>query len=251
MGHMMSSQSCHRTVHGLILKCLFAVLNRDALNPMTKRTCVVMFSGGRDSTLAAVRLAQNGDKLILVTVTSGGLTGIERVSRRLKELRPLLSDDTCWVHVRFPEDAERAANEKTCLTCHQAYIVAGAMVADKFDAKHIALGYSGYQASWAEQTPYAICKLNTVLNSNGFELVLPVTNILQKEDAVQELRSNGLNEDPLEQRCVRQIIDPCFVGDELHRAVDAWVNELVKAMSGRQPMSLDIMATQQFSDLED
>ena len=209
-----------------------------------------MFSGGRDSTLAAVRLAQNGDRLVLVTVTSGGLTGIERVSRRLSELRTLLSNDTCWLHVRFPEDSDRAAKEKTCLTCHQAYIVAGAMVADKFDAKHIALGYSGYQAGWAEQTPYAIGKLNEVLSSNGFALVLPVTNILHKEDALQELRSSGLTEDSLEQRCVRQIVDPCLIGEELHQEVDQWSSELMKAMSDRGAMSLDIAAIRQFSELE-
>lgn len=217
---------------------------------MTKRTCIVMFSGGRDSTLAAVRLAQNGNRLVLVTVTSGGLTGIERVSRRFNELHALLPNDTCWVHVRFPEDSDRASKEKTCLTCHQAYIVAGAMVADKFNAKHIALGYSGYQAGWAEQTPYAIGKLNEVLSSNGFALVLPVTNILQKEDALQELRSNGLTEDSLEQRCVRQIVDPCLIAEELHQEVDQWSSELMKAMSDRGAMSLDIAAIRKFSNVE-
>lgn len=217
---------------------------------MTRRTCIVMFSGGRDSTLAAVRLAQNRDRLILVTVTSGGLTGIERVSRRLSELQPVLSIDTSWVHVRFPETSERAAKRKTCLTCHQAYIVAGAMLADKFDAKHIALGYSGYQAGWAEQTPYAIGKLNEVLNSNGLVLVLPVTDILRKEDALQELQSNGLTADSLEQRCVRQIVDPCLIAEELHKEVDRWSSELMKAMSDRGAMSLDIAAIRQFSDLE-
>src|SRR5688572_28129822 len=132
---------------------------------MTKRTSVVMVSGGRDSTLAAVRLAQTGDRLVLVTVTSGGLKGIDRVSKRVSELQLLLPDNTCWVHVRFPEDSNKSEAAKTCLTCHQAYIVAGVLAAEKFNATNIALGYTGYQSGWAEQTPYAIGKLNDILTA--------------------------------------------------------------------------------------
>ncbi|HVB80636.1 MAG TPA: hypothetical protein VNE82_11915, partial [Candidatus Binataceae bacterium] len=41
--------------------------------PQTERACVLMFSGGRDSTLAALRLSKESTSLTLVTVTSDHL----------------------------------------------------------------------------------------------------------------------------------------------------------------------------------
>ena len=58
-----------------------------------------MFSGGRDSTLAAIRLSQQFDRLLLATITSDHLVGIDSVRRRLTELAPLLPPGSEWLHV--------------------------------------------------------------------------------------------------------------------------------------------------------
>ena len=207
-----------------------------------------MFSGGRDSTLAAVRLARDWDKLILVTVTSGGLGGISRVKHRLAELNTLLPANTPWVHVRMPEEAHADGDSKTCLTCHQAYIVAGVIMADKHNAKDTALGYSGYQSGWAEQTPYAIKKLTEVLEANGFRLVLPVADLRDKDDARRELLSNRLSEDALEQRCIRQIVDPELKGESLETEVNKWSSDLSSAITMRGSLPLEIAAEHQLND---
>jgi len=216
---------------------------------MPQKTCILMFSGGRDSTLAAVRLARAWERLVLVTVTSGGLSGIARVTRRLLELRPLLPENSSWMHVQFAKESHEDKDAKTCLTCHQGYIVAGAITADRFDANHIALGYSGYQSGWAEQTPYAITKLNEVLASNGLILVLPVTDLLHKEDAIRELRSNDLSVEALEQKCVRQIIDPGLTGEGLYKEVDEWSTELAKALSNKDAVKLETTTIHQLNAL--
>jgi PP-loop superfamily ATP-utilizing enzyme len=56
--------------------------------------CLLMFSGGRDSTLAAVRMTRRGSPLILVTVSSSHLVGIDRVRRRLGELARIIPIET-------------------------------------------------------------------------------------------------------------------------------------------------------------
>jgi hypothetical protein len=65
---------------------------------------LLMSSGGRDSTLAAVRMARDALPLALVTVSSSHLFGIERVKARLGELAGCLDDITPWLHVRQPID---------------------------------------------------------------------------------------------------------------------------------------------------
>jgi hypothetical protein len=226
---------------------VFDYFKADAVE-MSERTCILMFSGGRDSTLAAIRLSRAWDRLVLVTVTSADMKGLARVSRRLSELRLLLPANTCWVHVSFQEEPHRDGGAKTCLTCHQAYIVAGIMVANKFQTNHIALGYSGYQSGWAEQTPYAIMKLNEVLTAHGFNLLLPVTDLVRKEDALLELRSNDLSDEALEQKCVRQIIDPGLTGDSLHKEVDEWSKDLSNAMTNIDQASLQMILTKHLND---
>src|SRR2546427_8917201 len=110
---------------------------------------VVMFSGGRDSTLAVARLAEARQPLILVTVTSSHLVGIDRVSERVSELSSILPSDTAWLNVRQPEGVIRryAPYERTCLPCHHLYVVVGMRIAALIDARAIAFGYAAYQNS--------------------------------------------------------------------------------------------------------
>jgi len=63
-------------------------------------SCVHMFSGGRDSTLAAVRLANRYEKLVLITVTTANLVGFKRVGQRLVELKHHLPSNTEWLHIK-------------------------------------------------------------------------------------------------------------------------------------------------------
>lgn len=60
----------------------------------THRACVLLFSGGRDSTIAAVRLSRSFERLFLVTITSEHLIGIASVRRRLSELKSRLPQTT-------------------------------------------------------------------------------------------------------------------------------------------------------------
>src|SRR5215472_5668597 len=97
------------------------------------RTSVLMFSGGRDSTVAALRMCESGAVPVLVTVSSWHLVGIDRVRERVREIGRWLPAGTPWLIIRQPIELQTDTSfyERTCLPCHHAYVVAGAAVAAK------------------------------------------------------------------------------------------------------------------------
>lgn len=216
-------------------------------------SCVHMFSGGRDSTLAALRLAGKFEKLILVTVTTANLVGLERVARRLVELRPHLPGTTEWLQIALPADfvPHRQVAPTTCLPCHHVYLVTGAIVAEKYGSKHLALGYTGYQSGWTEQTPYAIERLSEIMSSIGLRMILPVADLETKEQAVEELRANNLSTLSLEQKCIRQLNDAGLSLDLLRQEVDRWGDDLRRALTDRQNIQLNILDRQLLGELRE
>jgi hypothetical protein len=198
-------------------------------------TGVLLFSGGRDSTIAAVRLAKELRKLTLVTITSGHLVALGNVKSRLHELSSILPENTEWVHAVVKQEPltfdsllslshslpmpEMPRDLKSCLPCREK-------------AKYIATGYTSYQSNWLEQTPHAITRLRQVLKKHSIELLLPSLPVLSKEDARGVLRSYNLFDDSLEQICLKQQFnDQLVTMDEMTREVDVWAEHLDQALA--------------------
>lgn len=191
-----------------------------------------MFSGGRDSTIAALRLQRCFANLVLVTVTSEHLVGIETVQSRLVELQAHLPMGTRWVHVL--ESPEMANDDnfgaRTCLPCHRSYTATGFAIAKQYSAQSIAFGYTGYQSHWPEQTQSAIERLGRVMNAHGLELILPVYDIQTKEEAVALLRRTGLTQSALEQKCLRQVRNEALDADRLGTELAAWEKAIARSI---------------------
>src|SRR5665213_3223368 len=192
---------------------------------LTQNTCcVLMFSGGRDSTLAALRLLDAGIVPTLVTVTSDHLYGIETVRRRLSELKDLLPGFVRWMHIRQPINlaTDTSFYEQTCLSCHHAYVVVAASIAASLGARALAFGYTSYQSDWPEQTPLAIASLTNILADHGIRLLLPAHDLASKEATQDELAWRGLSTASLEQKCIRQITNVALDGDRLRSQISLW-----------------------------
>jgi hypothetical protein len=208
-----------------------------------------MFSGGRDSTLSAVRLARQGHEVILVTVTSAHLVGIAAVRKRLVELKSLLPDATKWVQVRQPEIPTGALLAQTCLPCHRSYAAVGGAVAHQHGSEALAFGYTQYQADWAEQTPYAVERLREALVRGGLRLLTPVYDVASKDCAIRELRTLGLSASALEQKCLQQQFNLSLPPKQLRQEIDHWAKALELALSTiRYDPSL-LMADLRLADL--
>lgn len=204
---------------------------------------VLMFSGGRDSTLAAVRLWQQGRRPVLVTITSSHLMGIDRVRQRLKELAPILAPGTPWLQLRQPTELKTDVSfyDQTCLPCHHAYVTAGASVAAKINAKAVAFGYVAYQSDWPEQTPHAIGALRQVLARHGINLLLPVYDVRSREEVVEELESHGLSATALEQKCLRQITNVKLDPERLNEQVALWEDAIDASISKLDQIEIEVI----------
>lgn len=190
---------------------------------------VLMFSGGRDSTLSAIRLARTGRRLILVTVTSQHLEGISAVKQRIVELRGYLSKGSRWISI--PDTNINVPfllnySTRTCLPCFLKYTSIGVIIAKKFNINSLSFGFTHYQSGWPEQTPLAIEKFKKTLNQFGLNLDIPVYDLESKEKAIEELRTIGINSGALEQKCSRQIINEEIPLDIFEKAINEWAEAL-------------------------
>lgn len=204
--------------------------------------CVLLFSGGRDSSLSAVRLARQFTRVTLVTVTADHLTGLQAVHRRLDELERVASGQFEWISVRAPRVEARSLRgaSATCLPCQLAYVLVGAQVAATLRTPNIAFGYSGYQAAWPEQTPYSVKRLTDTLLDFGLALALPVYTVSSKSNAADELLRSGLSPDSLEQKCVRQVTNKELEPNELRPAIDAWVTLIASNIPAARAWPFDV-----------
>ncbi|MFZ2278347.1 MAG: hypothetical protein WAW39_11130 [Prosthecobacter sp.] len=188
---------------------------------------VLMFSGGRDSTLSAIRLGLKRSPLILVTVVAEHLFGLSTVRRRVAELQPFLPQQSRWIIVTQPICmSPTSLNRDTCLPCQRDYVVCGAAVAALESSDAIALGYTSYQSSWPEQSSEATDVLRPILKAKGLELLLPVYDLQSKEEAKLELRKHSLSDEALEQKCIKQISNITLSADQLQSELQMWKSSL-------------------------
>ncbi len=215
------------------------------------RTCVLLFSGGRDSTLSALRLSKNFSKLALVTITSEHLHGMESVYQRLKELQNHLPDNTEWFHIVQPSNLNTDISfyAPTCLPCHHAYISVGVVIAEKIQAQHISFGYVGYQSTWPEQTNYAIEHLRELLKLYDITLELPVYGINKVEEVYAELSKYGISTISLEQKCTRQVNNVELVSDVLRKEISSWKKSIIQSLATRNNLHIEILQECQLKDL--
>ena len=194
---------------------------------ITTDSCLVLFSGGRDSTLAAIEMSSKFKKLILVTVTAEHLYGIKAVNKRLDELKKYLPSNTIWLKVIQPFLPEsQPLFSRTCLPCQKDYIGVGLEIAKKYGIKDICIGYAGYQSSWPEQTPLATKELRKLLSRYGINLHLPIYSTRSKVEIIQRLIDYDLDPDSLEQKCIKQIDNLTLPEHILKEEIKSWVSNI-------------------------
>jgi len=209
------------------------------VNPNDK--CILMFSGGRDSTLAAARLSKTFHQCTLITVLFKHLIGIEKVHLRIAQLKKIIPEGSEWLQVAQPElPISKSLINATCLPCQQAYVSVGAIIAQRFGISNLAMGYSGYQKSWPEQTPYATTSLQRLLQDFGISLHLPAYDIQSKEDAVNELVRLGLTYESLEQKCLKHNSNIELSREVLKSEIDKWIDGISETIRLKDTVTIKI-----------
>ena len=107
----------------------------------------------------------------------------------------------------------------------------GMRLTDIVEAQDIALGYSGYQSNWIEQSQPAVNNLTDITKSQALHLHLPVYDISSKEEMVATLRSYNLTDHALEQKCLRQQLNPKLDDTTVKQQLDTWKKEVLGALN--------------------
>lgn len=174
--------------------------------PPSQAGCVLLFSGGRDSTCAALRLLTKGRHPILLTVVDSTAQTDDRTRQRVNEMRSISQDCIYWLSARVPELYRdvlslELSTAPSCLPCLFVRLSVGILLAKQHGVDAIAAGFTSYQSTWVEQTPTAITEVTRFVKQYGLALELPVRDLASQQEASRILQQHSLTPTPLEPTC--------------------------------------------------
>lgn len=179
--------------------------------PLPARRHGVLFSGGRDSTLVAVRALENGDTVTLLTFETGLAYGPRLIEYRIAELEARFSDrQICRKSLNVVGLVRRIAlleierdimqdGYNLVLLGEALALVTEAIVFAKSDGiSMISGGYTRYQGQFPEQRPVAIEFFGSLCAEYDVEFAAPLREISSEGTVKEELWLRGLSPKSLE-----------------------------------------------------
>lgn len=170
-----------------------------------------MFSGGRDSSLAACLLAQAGYLVHLLTTSAGASFGEELVEYRVAEIRSAMpKKEFPWTRVSTPglfrsvalanieEDFARWKTNLVLLGSQMASLTEGIVTCINQGYKLLATGYVKYEQDYMEQSPEAVEKMREFCGEFGIELLTPVYDYTSADHVKYALLNFGVSTKSLE-----------------------------------------------------
>lgn len=195
-----------------LLKIIIILMKYKTSN---KKEAVLLFSGGRDSSLAAVQLIEMGFEIHLLTFDNGATQDIAKSNLRLSEFdnnvkmniikRKIVNSRELFKKIALTCLEKDIVSYKTnliCMGCKMAMHTISLNYCLKNGIGVIADGYTYYQREWPEQMPPAIKEIKKFHNKYGIEYINPVYNLKSKETAKEKLTSCNLSVDSLEGECI-------------------------------------------------
>lgn len=175
------------------------------------RTIAVLFSGGRDSSLAACLLAASGSEVLLLTGRSGTEAGGELTEIRTRELiealgSKILAHEYLNTRASFREiaisqiehDFRKYGKNLILLGATLALLTEAVVFCLNRGIHRIATGVVGYQGGYGEQRPCATDQFRRFLARYDIEYVTPVFDYASEDDVKYDLASFGVTTKSLE-----------------------------------------------------
>ena len=174
-------------------------------------TVAILFSGGRDSTLAAAYYAEHRCRVHLLTFENFCQHATDITATRVTELRhrwpqqidgwsqlsanKLLRDIAL---IELVTDIDRYHCNLVCLGTAFAMTTSAVDYCAARSIPVLATGYSGYQAHFPEQSPSAIEFWQKFAERHGISFQCPMTKLRNEQQARDLLESFGLSSKALE-----------------------------------------------------
>lgn len=195
---------------------------------MHKQKVLLLQSGGIDSAMAAAKLLEQNYEVAAITLVKNTATDVLFPMQRADDLINKY-DDYAWAMFDITEWDKALANHMenkfseiippSCLICILAKITAMVTYCLELKISALALGYTGYQGSWAEQTAPAIEAQRTELARYGLDLLLPSISYDAKGVVTEQLLRRDLVPHSLEHPCCIADIGTQHTSPELAKRV--------------------------------
>ena len=184
----------------------YYVIEKSLGYPSKSIGVILCFSGGRDSSCAALRLTKAGEYPLLLTVIDSTVQNDRKTEKRVAELQSTLNHSFSWLSIRAQNFYEQILNiplitSPSCLSCFFVKLSIAIIIAKKHSVTKVAAGFTSYQSTWIEQSPTAIDEIGKLLKEYELSLVLPVQDILSKEAACKILLDCSITPESLEPIC--------------------------------------------------
>lgn len=184
----------------------------------TEQDCLLMYSGGKDSTLAAIRLYNSGYNVNFIHFDNGHMRDKDKPYLTFQEtfgkkdgyyfdyklssvdVRPLFEE----FFNNWPSsisDDPSLISEIRCLSCRMAMYTKAIQIAKEQGYKYIAEGARISQKFMLEQLPI-ITRLKELASSHGITLIFPVLYVDDDQKEIEELLANGHSSKTWESKCL-------------------------------------------------
>ncbi len=183
----------------------------------TEKDVLLMYSGGKDSTLAAIRLRNQGYNVHFIHFDNGHMMDQDKpylTFKKVFENKDGFYFDYEYSTIDIKDIFESyysnwnsslgdifLTSEIRCLSCRMAMYTEVIRIAKKEGFKYIAEGARISQKFMLEQLPI-IDRISKLSHENGIELLLPVLNLKDDEKEKQELINNGYSSKTWESKCL-------------------------------------------------
>ena len=180
--------------------------------------CLLLYSGGKDSTLAAIRLYRSGYNVHFIHFDNGHM--LDQDKPYLTFLETFNKDKDYYfdyslssVDIKdlfdeyYNEWSNKISNDKDldseirCLSCRMAMYTKVIQIAKERGYKYIAEGARISQKFMLEQLPITQ-RLKDLASSHGIKLLLPVLYVDDDQKEIEELLENGHSSKTWESKCL-------------------------------------------------
>ena len=198
--------------------------------------CLLLYSGGKDSTLAAIRLYNAGYNIHFIHFNNGHMLDNDKPYLTYQEtfdkekeyyfnyelsnvnIKPLFDEyfNNLSPYIQNNPDL---LSEIRCLSCRMAMYTKAIQIAKKEGYRYIAEGARISQKFMLEQLPITN-RIKELANKHGIKLLLPVLYLDDDQKEIEELIANGHSSKTWESKCLigrpakdKTDEDECFIID--------------------------------------
>ena len=180
--------------------------------------CLLLYSGGKDSTLAAIRLYNAGYNIHFIHFDNGHMLDQDKPYLTFQEtfnkedgyyfdyelssvsIKPIFEEYFESLSKKYKDNKE-LLSEIRCFSCRMAMYTKAIQIAKEKGYKYIAEGARISQKFMLEQIPITN-RLKDLASANGIKLLLPVLYVDDDQKEIEELLANGHSSKTWESKCL-------------------------------------------------